>query len=78
MDEKRFRFLGGHDLVGEIDLRALQNARVMIEMIVDEGRYEIVAMIVASMAPKGQRLAYRLTGSFKQMRMQLHFKKFVG
>ena len=59
-------------------LSALQNLRVMIEMIVDKGGDEVIAMIVVGMATQRERLPDQLTGRFKQVRMQLHFQEVVG
>jgi hypothetical protein len=55
----------------------LQAGLVVHEMIFDESRYEVIAVVVSLMTPQGQRLSDFLACLFEDMRMQLFGQEFV-
>ena len=61
------------------NLIALTEAGCVVPQVVfDEGRDEVVAMVVALVTPQYQRLCDGFTRLLQQVRMQLLNQKFIG
>ena len=57
---------------------SVQYPVVMAQMIFNKCRDEIIAVIIARLAPQRERIAHLLGGLLQQMRVELGLEKLIG